>query len=180
MPDELKKTPRFFKLDMLAAGLIRCRIRKPASLNEGGQEVVHHDTAPFQLEHGQQQPRTHRQHVRLGGIRERRGEKAVEVVEYKVPLLDKGKTTAGQDITCNAVCPGTTRTPVHEASLNEAMARDGTTEADAERTLLAGKQPTGRLIAPGNVAALILFLCGPEAADITGAVLPIDGGWSST
>src|SRR5712691_560888 len=80
-PDELKETPRFFKLNVLAAGLIPRRIRKAASLDEGGQEVVHHDTAPFQLKHGQQQPRAHRQHIRMGGVRERRGEKAVEVIE---------------------------------------------------------------------------------------------------
>jgi 3-hydroxybutyrate dehydrogenase len=87
--------------------------------------------------------------------------------------------TAGHDVTCNAVCPGTTRTPVHEASLNQITARQGLPAADAERTLLAGKQPTGRLIGPDSVAALMVFLCGPHAADITGAVLPIDGGWSA-
>ena len=88
--------------------------------------------------------------------------------------------TTGQNITCNAVCPGTTRTPVHEAALAAAMAREGTSQVEAERRLLAGKQPTGRLIAPQNVAALIVFLCSPESADITGAVLPVDGGWSAT
>ena len=51
--------------------------------------------------------------------------------------------------------------------------------ADVERALLAGKQPTGRLIGPERVAALMVFLCGPQSADITGAVLPIDGGWSA-
>ena len=51
--------------------------------------------------------------------------------------------------------------------------------AEAERALLAGKQPTGRLIGPEGVAALMVFLCGPHGADITGAVLPIDGGWSA-
>ena len=50
---------------------------------------------------------------------------------------------------------------------------------DAERALLAGKQPTGRLIGPESVAALMVFLCGPQSGDITGAVLPIDGGWSA-
>jgi len=88
--------------------------------------------------------------------------------------------TAGQNITCNAVCPGTTRTPVHEAALAATMAREGTSAAEAERALLTGKQPTGRLIAPESAAALIVFLCGPESADITGAVLPVDGGWSAT
>jgi 3-hydroxybutyrate dehydrogenase len=87
--------------------------------------------------------------------------------------------TTGYNVTCNAVCPGTTRTPVHEASLHQMTARDGMAEPDAERALLAAKQPTGRLIGPDRVAALMVFLCGPESGDITGAVLPIDGGWSA-
>jgi len=87
--------------------------------------------------------------------------------------------TAGENITCNAVCPGTTRTPVHEAAIQDLVA-DGVSSADAERELLVGKQPTGRLIAPENVAALMLFLCGPESGDITGSVLPIDGAWSAS
>jgi 3-hydroxybutyrate dehydrogenase len=56
---------------------------------------------------------------------------------------------------------------------------NGTSRDEAERQLLTGKQPTGRLIAAEDVAALMVFLCGPESASITGAVLPIDGGWSS-
>jgi 3-hydroxybutyrate dehydrogenase len=87
--------------------------------------------------------------------------------------------TAGQNITCNAVCPGTTRTPVHEAALQDLVASGGVPLAEAERTLLSGKQPTGRLIAPEHVAALMVFLCGPDSADITGALLPVDGGWSA-
>jgi len=87
--------------------------------------------------------------------------------------------TLGQNITCNAVCPGTTRTPVHEATIADMMAVERLSRADAERRLLAGKQPTGRLIAAEDVAALMVFLCGPESSDITGAALPIDGGWSA-
>jgi len=45
--------------------------------------------------------------------------------------------------------------------------------------LLAGKQPTGRFISPDGVAALIASLCAPESRDITGAAIPIDGGWSA-
>ena len=88
--------------------------------------------------------------------------------------------TVGHGITCNAVCPGTTESPVHDETIRAAMASEGLTRTDAERRFLAGKQPTGRLIAAENVAALIAFLCGPEGADITGAILPIDGGWSSS
>jgi len=88
--------------------------------------------------------------------------------------------TAGYDITCNAVCPGTSATPVHETSLDALMQRTGLARAEAERQLLAGKQPTGRLISADGVAGLIAFLCGPDSRDITGAVLPIDGGWSAS
>jgi 3-hydroxybutyrate dehydrogenase len=45
--------------------------------------------------------------------------------------------------------------------------------------LLTGKQPTGRLIAPDSVAGLIAPLCMPRSRDITGAAIPIDGGWSA-
>lgn len=87
--------------------------------------------------------------------------------------------TAGYDITCNAVCPGTSATPVHEASLDALMRRSGLDRVAGERQLLAGKQPTGRLIAADGIAALVAFLCTDDARDITGAALPIDGGWSA-
>jgi 3-hydroxybutyrate dehydrogenase len=88
--------------------------------------------------------------------------------------------TAGHGITCNAVCPGTSETPIHEAALDKVMAAEGVSRDEAERRFLAGKQPTGRFIPADHVASLIAFLCGPEGAEITGSVLPIDGGWSAS
>ena len=85
--------------------------------------------------------------------------------------------TVADGITCNAVCPGTTETPVHEAAL-ESLVTGGLTRAEAEHRFFQGKQPTARFIPADSVAALMLFLCGADAADITGAALPIDGGWS--
>jgi len=86
--------------------------------------------------------------------------------------------TVGHGITCNAVCPGTAETPVHEASVETLIATGGLSRADAERRVLQGKQPSGRFIAAEQVAALTVFLCGPDAANITGAALPVDDGWS--
>jgi 3-hydroxybutyrate dehydrogenase len=86
--------------------------------------------------------------------------------------------TLGQNITCNAVCPGTVPTPVHEARIEQIMAEQSISRTAAEQQFLLGKQPTGRFIQADDVAALMLFLCGPESRDITGAALPIDGGWS--
>jgi 3-hydroxybutyrate dehydrogenase len=87
--------------------------------------------------------------------------------------------TTGFDITCNAVCPGTVETPVHEAAIRAMMATEGLSQPAAEHRFLAGKQPTGRFIAADRVAALVAFLCSPDGGDITGAALPVDGGWSA-
>ncbi len=103
-------------------------------------------------------------------------------VTSKTALLGMTRAVAmeglAHGITCNAVCPGTTETPVHDATIEAAMAVEALSRADAERRFMAGKQPSGRLIAAERVAALMVFLCGPDAGDITGAALPIDGGWS--
>jgi len=87
--------------------------------------------------------------------------------------------TFGQNITCNAVCPGTVPTPVHEAKLGQMMTEQGISRPEAEKQFLVGRQPTGRFIPGEDVAGLMVFLCGPGSREITGAALPIDGGWSA-
>ncbi|HTC90061.1 MAG TPA: 3-hydroxybutyrate dehydrogenase [Bryobacteraceae bacterium] len=86
--------------------------------------------------------------------------------------------TRDQDITCNAVCPGTVETPVHIKRIEDMMKSESLTREEAEQRFLATKQPGGRFITTEDVSAMMLFLCGPESRDITGAALPIDGGWS--
>ena len=110
--------------------------------------------------------------------------KRVNYVTSKTALIGMTRAialeTIADGITCNAVCPGTTESPVHDATITASMAAEGLSRDEAERRFLATKQPTGRFIGAENVAGLIAFLCGPEGADITGAVLPIDGGWSAS
>ena len=87
--------------------------------------------------------------------------------------------TAKSGITCNAVCPGTSVSPTHEDAIRRLEASAGLPRDAAEAQVLAGKQPTGRLISAEGVAGLIAFLCSDAAADVTGATLPIDGAWSA-
>ena len=107
----------------------------------------------------------------------------VGYVTTKTALIGLTRTVAlevvGTGVTCNAVCPGTTETPVHEATIEALMKNEGLSHAEAERKFLAGKQPTGRIIAANDVAQLIVFLCGPASGDINGSVFPIDAGWSA-
>ena len=88
--------------------------------------------------------------------------------------------TLGTNITCNAVCPGSVLTPVHEAAIRKSMADEGLSRPEAERRFHAGKQPSGRFIAAEDVADLMVYLCGPGSRDINGAALPIEGAWSVT
>lgn len=87
--------------------------------------------------------------------------------------------TAKHGITCNAVCPGTSESPVHEETIARLSALESIAREQAEARVLVGKQPSGRLISADGVAALIAFLCTDAGADITGAALPIDAGWSA-
>ncbi len=84
-------------------------------------------------------------------------------------------------ITCNALCPGSSPTPAIKARIAAAMAAHGETDRDAAvADFLSEKQPTRRFVAPEKVAAMAAFLCGPDADDITGAAIPLDGGWSAS
>jgi 3-hydroxybutyrate dehydrogenase len=86
--------------------------------------------------------------------------------------------TFDADITCNAVCPGTAETPIHEAAIRAMMSTESLSRDDAERRFLSTKQPSGRFVSADGVAGLMVFLCGPSSRDITGAALAVDGGWS--
>jgi 3-hydroxybutyrate dehydrogenase len=86
--------------------------------------------------------------------------------------------TAKSGITCNALCPGTLPTPAIQGKIAGIAAAKGQTSDAATRDYLAARQPTGRFVAMEAVGAMAAFLCSPAAQDVTGATLPIDGGWS--
>jgi NAD(P)-dependent dehydrogenase (short-subunit alcohol dehydrogenase family) len=76
---------------------------------------------------------------------------------------------AQQGIRVNAVCPGYVRTPLLDAVF---AARGPEYEAAA-----AAMQPVGRLGTPEEVAELVVWLCSDAASFMTGAALPVDGGY---
>jgi 3-hydroxybutyrate dehydrogenase len=86
--------------------------------------------------------------------------------------------TAGTGITCNAVAPGTLPTPAIEAKVKGIADAQGISTETATKDYLAERQPGGRFISMEGVAALIAFLCGPAARDISGAAIPLDCGWT--
>lgn len=76
----------------------------------------------------------------------------------------------GSGVSANAISPGSTRTPI----LDESARLYGLDSAED----FAAQQPLERLLEPAEVAALVVWLSGPNGAAVTGANLPVDGGLS--
>ena len=106
----------------------------------------------------------------------------IDYVTTKTAILGMTRAvaieTTRSGITCNALCPGTLPTPAIQGKIASIAAADSSTVEEATRDYLATRQPTGRFVAMEAVGAMAAFLCSPAAQDITGATLPIDGGWS--
>jgi 3-hydroxybutyrate dehydrogenase len=86
---------------------------------------------------------------------------------------------AEQGITVNAICPGYVWTPLVEKQIPDTAKARGLTEEQVKRDVLLAAQPTKQFVTVEQVAELTLFLASDAAASITGAILPIDGGWTA-
>ena len=87
--------------------------------------------------------------------------------------------TAGKGITCNAICPGWTRTELIEPQIVARAELLGVDIEEGGRALLAEKQPSQQFVTVDQLGQLALFLCSSAAAQITGTAIPVDGGWTA-
>jgi 3-hydroxybutyrate dehydrogenase len=87
--------------------------------------------------------------------------------------------TATTGITCNAICPGWVLTPLVEKQIGDRAAREKISVGQAKVELLAEKQPSHEFASVEQIGALTVFLCTEAAAQIRGAALPVDGGWTA-
>lgn len=88
--------------------------------------------------------------------------------------------TAGSGITCNAICPGWVKTPLVDRQIETRATRDGLGIGEATWRLLIEQQPSGRFTTFDQLAGAVLFLCGGGAANMTGATITQDGGWTAS
>jgi 3-hydroxybutyrate dehydrogenase len=121
--------------------------------------------------------------INMGSIYSSRAvEDRIDYVTTKTAILGITRAvaieTARSGITCNTLCPGTLPTPAILNKIATIASNSGRPVDDVTKEYLGERQPTQRFVEMNAVAAMVVFLCGPAANDITGASLPIDGGWS--
>ena len=109
------------------------------------------------------------------GIVGKPGEVLYSAAKGGLIMLAKGAAIewAPRNIRVNVVAPGLTATPVIEASFQRKA------DPGAYRRQRENQIPLGRLATPEEIADAILFLASPESSYITGAVLPVDGGYTA-
>lgn len=86
---------------------------------------------------------------------------------------------ATSSITANCISPGYVWTPLVERQIPDTMKARGLSREQVVNDVVLAAQPTKQFVTVDQVAALAVFLCSDEAAQITGANMAMDGGWTA-
>jgi 3-hydroxybutyrate dehydrogenase len=115
------------------------------------------------------------------GLRASANKVAYVAAKHALEGLSKVAALEGapHGVTSNCVNPGYVRTPLVTNQIAAQAAIHGIDEDQVVERVLLDRAAIKRLIEPDAVAALVVWLCGEHAAAITGASLPIDGGWTA-
>jgi 3-hydroxybutyrate dehydrogenase len=87
--------------------------------------------------------------------------------------------TAGQNITCNAICPGYVLTPLVEAQIPDQMKVHNMDRETVIREVMLLRQPSRQFATTEQIGETTAFLCSEGAAQITGTTISVDGGWTA-
>jgi 3-hydroxybutyrate dehydrogenase len=82
-------------------------------------------------------------------------------------------------VTCNAICPGYVWTPLVEKQIEDQARAHNIPREKVITDVLLKSQPNKRFAQVSEIGALAAFLCSDSGASITGASLPVDGGWTA-
>lgn len=99
----------------------------------------------------------------------------------KVAALEYAKAGSRElgGVTANCICPGWTETEILAPQIAARAEQFDGDRAAAIQNLLQEKQPTQRISQPSEIGQFAAWLCHPIAHNVTGAAIPIEGGWTS-
>ena len=104
-------------------------------------------------------------------------------VASKHGLLGLTKTLALEgaphNITCNAICPGYVKTPLVEKQIADQAKAHQMSESEVISKVMLVKQAVKKFVSTETIGKLAVFLAGDDAETLTGAALPVDGGWNA-
>ena len=81
--------------------------------------------------------------------------------------------------TCNAICPGYVLTPLVEGQIPDQMKAHNMSREDVIKNVMLDRQPTKEFVTVEQMGTFAVFLASDMGAQITGAALPADGGWTA-
>ncbi|KGF70977.1 3-hydroxybutyrate dehydrogenase [Hoeflea sp. BAL378] len=82
-------------------------------------------------------------------------------------------------VTANAICPGYVETPLVAGQIADTAKARNMSEEQVINEVILKAQPTKQFVQVGQIASLAMYLASDQAAQITGAALSIDGGWTA-
>ena len=104
-------------------------------------------------------------------------------ISAKHGLVGMSKTvaleTAGQGITCNAICPGYVLTPLVEAQIPDQMKAHNMDRETVIREVMLDRQPSRQFATVEQIGGTVVYLCSPAADQVTGTTISVDGGWTA-
>ncbi len=86
---------------------------------------------------------------------------------------------AEDNITCNAICPGYVWTPLAEGQVADTAKARGISEEAVKTDVLLAAQPSKQFVTIEQLGEFATFLCSDGAANMTGGIYPVDGGWTA-
>ncbi|MFJ1702194.1 3-hydroxybutyrate dehydrogenase [Kitasatospora sp. NPDC088346] len=115
------------------------------------------------------------------GLRASAFKSAYVTAKHALEGLSKTAALEGapHGVTSNCINPAYVRTALVERQIADQAVAHGIPEDEVVERIMLDRTAVKRLIEPAEVAALAVWLCSPAAACITGASLPVDGGWTA-
>ncbi|MGH3097947.1 MAG: 3-hydroxybutyrate dehydrogenase [Streptosporangiales bacterium] len=86
---------------------------------------------------------------------------------------------APHGVTSNTICPAYVRTPLVEKQIADQARVHGMAEDDVMERIMLAEPAIKRLVEPEEVAELVVYCCSDAASFVSGASLPLNGGWSA-